>query len=90
MSKPTNKTTKRKRTSVRIKNKNTVNVHIHKARRTNRAPSVPKTTSTSIIPSLPNPFGFQLRLPLNHPNVNTPLSNAPVPTAPLQTPVMLQ
>ena len=85
MSKRTNKTTKRKGTIVRIKNKNTVNVHIHKARRTPRAPSVPKTTSTSIIPSLPNPFGFQPRLPLNHPFVNAPLLNAT--TAPLQTPV---
>ena len=85
MSKRTNKTTKRKGAIVRIKNKNTVNVHIHKARRTQRAPRVPKTTSTSIIPSLPNPFGFQPRLPLNHPFFNAPMSNAP--PAPLQTPV---
>lgn len=81
MSKRTNKTTKRKGTIVRIKNKNTVNVHIHKARRT---PRVPKTTSTSIIPSLPNPFGFQPRLPMTHPFFNAPMSNTPVP---LKTPV---
>ena len=90
---PKRKTNTKKSKRLSIKNKNVVNVHIHKNTRARSRNNVPKVSAQSTS-SYVVKDSFQPRLPMYHPfNINAPYTHplqsaiTAASTAPLQQPV---